>query len=74
MLFFLDFWGMFALRAVAVAVAVAVTTSLPAKVKQITQRTLPLLLLLLLLRRLLRLTVFPQQTLFTDWLDTVHRR
>lgn len=65
MLFFLDFWCAFALRAVAVA------TSLPAKVKQITQCTLPLLLLLLLLLR--RLTVFPQQTLLTNRLDTVHR-
>lgn len=69
MLFFLDFWCAFALR--AVGVAVAITTSLPAKVKQITQRTLPLILLLLLLLR--RLTVFPQQTLLTNRLDTLHR-
>lgn len=89
MLFFLDFWGTFTLRAVAIAVAVAVaiaiavavavavtTSSLPAKMKQVAQRTLPLLLLLLLLLLLIiipRLILFPQYTLLTDWLDTLHR-
>lgn len=89
MLFFLDFWGTFTLRAIAIAVAVAVaiaiavavaiavtTSSLPAKMKQVAQRTLPLLLLLLLVLLLIiipRLILFPQYTLLTDWLDTLHR-
>lgn len=77
MLFFLDFWSAFTLRAIAIAVAIAVTTSsLPAKIKQVAQRTLPLLLLLLLLLLLIiipRLILFPQYTLLTDWLDTLHR-
>lgn len=78
MLFFLDFWSAFTLRAIAVAVAVAIavtTSSLPAKMKQVAQRTLPLLLLLLLLLLIIipRLILFPQYTLLTDWLDTLHR-